>query len=205
MRTRLRAGPREALEAAENRAEKCNGEAKGGEDVAGRDNLKSLDQRPPDEARAIRSSGGRASAASRRRKRAFREYASLILNLRPRAQAKLRREWEALGYDVEAEGLPTVAERLAMQLARRAEDGDDAALRLLMSYSHNPTMTEKIEADRAKALAEGKGAKVELNVRPEQAGVMDEIRAMMEREEAPTAAMPDPQTQGEAAGEGATP
>lgn len=146
----------------------------------GRQNLKSLKERDPEEARRIQSAGGKKSAEVRRRKKAFKEQAQLILSLRPRAQKKLERQWMELGYDVAADGLPTVAERLAMSLAKRAEDGDDNALRLLMSYSHNPTMAEKLEGDKIRAMDKGR-TQVDVNVNREDAGIMNSIRAMMEQ------------------------
>ncbi len=144
----------------------------------GRQNLKSLKDRAPEDARRIQSAGGKKSAEARRRKKAFKDQAQMILSLRPRAQKKLERQWRELGYDVEADGLPTVAERLAMSLAMRAEDGDDQALRMLMSYSHNPTMAEKLEGDKIKAM--DKGRTLDVNVNREDAGIMDDIRAMMD-------------------------
>lgn len=142
-------------------------------------NLTPLTERTPEEARAIRSAGGRSSAEARRRKRDFRERAKMVLELRPKARRKLMKEWEELGYDVEQDGMPTVAERIAMSLAQRAEDGDDNALRLLMSYSHNPTMAEKLEGDKIRAMAEGK-SRVDVSVTREESGIMDEIRGMMQ-------------------------
>lgn len=143
-------------------------------------NRGALDRLAPEEAKRRQSNGGKKSGETRRRKREFRKMAEAILNLRPKEKKKLLREWDELGYDVEAEGLPTVGERIAMRLAVRAlENDDDQALRLLMSYSHNPTMQEQIDRDRVKA---GIGARqsVDVTVSREDAAVMDEVRRLME-------------------------
>lgn len=151
--------------------------------MANEQNLKRFGDLAPEEAKALRSKGGKKSGETRRRKKAFREYASMILSLRPKAKKKLFRTWENMGYDAEAEGLPSVAERIAMRLAERAMEDDDNALRLLMSYSHNPTMAEQIDLKRVEAMARN-GAKLDVSVSREDSAVMDEVRRMMEGAEA---------------------
>lgn len=149
--------------------------------MANEENLKPFNGLAPEERRKLAQKGGKASGAARRRNKYFREYGQMVLNLRPKATKKLMREWEDLGYDCEAEGLPTVAERLAMSLAKRAEGHDDNALRLLMSYTHNPTMSEKLRADEIKAMADGT-RQVEVNVNREDETVMEGIRALIKGE-----------------------
>lgn len=91
-------------------------------------NLIPFDERTEEEQREIRASGGRASGAARRRKRALKEAADLYLSL----PVSDRRKWNALakrGIDPE-----DIDNQMAMiaGLADAAAEGDARAGRLIV-------------------------------------------------------------------------
>ena len=96
--------------------------------MAGEKNLIPFNKRTEDEQREIRSSGGRASGVSRRRRRALKEAADLYLSL----PVSDRRKWNALakrGIDPE-----DIDNQMAMivGLADAAANGDARAGRLIV-------------------------------------------------------------------------
>lgn len=90
-------------------------------------NLIPFDQRPESEQRAIRSAGGRASGASRRRKKSLREAADLYLSL----QVSDKRVWNKLSRDgVEPEDIDNQMAIVA-GLSLKAMKGDAKAAKTL--------------------------------------------------------------------------
>lgn len=153
----------------------------GGGRMAKKGNLKPMNERTPEEVRRISAEAGRKSGAARRRNREFKKCCEYVMGLKPRAAKKQLREWERNGFDFSEGDPPTLGERIALSLALRAEGGDDNALRLFMSYGHNPTMAEAIEREKIEAISKAK-APVNVNVNGGGGEVVDSIRAWMERE-----------------------
>lgn len=90
-------------------------------------NLIPFDQRSESEQRAIRSAGGRASGASRRRKKSLREAADLYLSL----QVSDKRVWNKLSRDgVEPEDIDNQMAIVA-GLSLKAMKGDAKAAKTL--------------------------------------------------------------------------
>lgn len=90
-------------------------------------NLIPFDQRPESEQRAIRSAGGRASGASRRRKKSLREAADLYLSL----QVSNKQTWNKLSRDgVDPEDIDNQMAIVA-GLSLKAMKGDAKAAKLL--------------------------------------------------------------------------
>ena len=90
-------------------------------------NLIPFDQRSESEQRAIRSAGGRASGASRRRKKSLREAADLYLSL----QVSNKQTWNKLSRDgVDPEDIDNQMAIVA-GLSLKAMKGDAKAAKLL--------------------------------------------------------------------------
>lgn len=90
-------------------------------------NLIPFDQRSESEQRAIRSAGGRASGASRRRKKSLREAADLYLSL----QVSDKRVWNKLSRDgVDPEDIDNQMAVIA-GLTLKAMKGDAKAAKTL--------------------------------------------------------------------------
>lgn len=150
--------------------------------MAKRENLKSIADRPPEEARAIRSKGGKKSGETRRRKRDTKALYRAILSMRIQTTADMKKALKKVGYDARIQGEPSVEEVIGMVIASQAMQGDIASARYLNDYAQNPDMRSAIEKERIKAMTK-KGAKVDLTVtNAEDASIIDEIRARMSQD-----------------------
>ena len=151
--------------------------------MAKKGNLKPMSERTPEEVKRISAEAGRKSGEARRRKRDFQKCCEYVMSLKPRTAKKQLREWERNGFEFAEGDPPSLGERMALNLALRAIDGDDNALRLFMSYGHNPTMAEALEREKIEALSKAK-APVNVNVNGASGEIVDSIQAWMDGEEA---------------------
>ena len=71
-----------------------------GDNMAGEENLIPLNKRTKEEQREITTAGGLASGESRRKRKAMREQAELLLSL-PLQEGKLKEQLKALGVDAD--------------------------------------------------------------------------------------------------------
>ena len=102
-------------------------------------NLIPFDQRTESEQREIRSSGGRASGVSRRRKRSLREAADLYLSLPPAD----RRSWNKLARrGLEPEEIDNQM-AVIVGLTERAAAGDAKAAKVLFDLLGESAVPEE--------------------------------------------------------------
>ena len=113
-------------------------------------NLTPNDQRTPEELKRMGAKGGKASAEARKRKKATRDLARQVLALQPKASKKAKRAIEAMGYDAEAEGAPTVELMGLCAIAQMYMAGDIAAAQFLYSYAQVPDMRAALEREKIK-------------------------------------------------------
>ena len=147
-----------------------------------RENLKSIADRPKEEARAIQSKGGKKSAESRRKKRDTKALYRAILSMPIKTTADMKKALKKVGYDAKEQGDPSVEEVIGMVIASQAMQGDIASARYLNDYAQNPDMRTVVEKERIRAMTK-RGAKVDLTVNTaEDVSIMDEIRARMSSE-----------------------
>ena len=146
------------------------------------ENLIPLDKRDAEDRRRIASEGGKKSGEARRRRKATKDLIRDVLSLSVETPAKLKGKLKKLGYDVDAEGAPTVEMLMHINIANNAMKGDLISARFLMDYAQIPDIKTVLERERIKAQAEGR-AKVDVNLNtPEEARIMDEITRRLDRE-----------------------
>ena len=141
-------------------------------------NLTNIAERAPDEARAIRSNGGKKSGETRRKKRDTKALYRKILSMAVKTNTDMRATLRKIGYEVKEQGDPTVEEVIGMVIAAQAMQGDIASARYINDYAQNPDMRTQLERERIKAIAQ-KGAKLDVTLNAEDSGVMGEIRRRM--------------------------
>lgn len=95
--------------------------------MANENNLININDRPADEALAIRQSGGRAAAKARQNKRQLRERLETMLS-QPVNRSALSMEL----HDYEIEGDGTYYDALCATLLRGALDGNGNCLRIVL-------------------------------------------------------------------------
>lgn len=145
----------------------------------GKDNLKPNAQRAPGELKAMGAKGGAASGAARRRKRDTKVLIREVLSLTPKTSRKTMESLKKLGYDVAAQGGPTVEMLMHMTIAGNAMAGDLASAKFLMDYGMIPDLKAQIERERIAAIREGR-AKVDLTLTDDKAEALKaEVRARL--------------------------
>ena len=148
----------------------------------GKANLVPLNERPAEEQRAIARKGGQKSGEARRRKKATREIVRMVLAMDVATSRKTRNALKKLGYDVDAEGAPSVELLMQIAIANQAMAGDLASARFLYDYAHVPDIKAQLERERIKAQVEAR-TKVDLTFNPEEGdAVLREIRERMSAE-----------------------
>ena len=125
-------------------------------ETKGAKNLKRNADRAPEELRAMGAKGGKASGASRKRRKATREMVRMVLNMNVTTTGKTRRALKKLGYDVDAEGAPSVELLMQIAIANLAMSGDLASAKFLYDYAHVPDIRAQLERERLKAQAEAR-------------------------------------------------
>lgn len=116
-----------------------------------RDNLVPNSDRTPEQLKQMGAKGGKASGVAKRKKRATRELVRAILTLTPKASRKTQAALVKIGYDIEAEGAPTVEQLIQMSIASRAMAGDLASARFLYDYAQVPDLRATLERERIRA------------------------------------------------------
>ena len=110
-------------------------------------NLIPFDERTEEEQREIRSSGGRASGVSRRRKRSLREAADLYLSL-PVAN---RKRWNAIAKEgVDPEDIDNQM-AMIIGLTQAAMGGDAKAAKIIVDLL--PESDGKVPLDQVEAVS----------------------------------------------------
>lgn len=87
---------------------------------------------------------------ARKEAEATEDFARMILNLAPDIPDKNKKGLEAMGFDPDEHGVPTVKSMIMLKLARDAMAGDLNALNTLFDYAHIPNMKAFIEMQRLK-------------------------------------------------------
>lgn len=142
-------------------------------------NLIPMNKRDAEDRRRIASEGGKKSGEARRAKKATKDLIRSVLSLNVETTAKLKGKLKKLGYDVDAEGAPTVEMLMHINIANNAMKGDLISARFLMDYAQIPDIKTALERERIKAIREGR-AKVDVNLNTaEEAGIMEEINRRM--------------------------
>lgn len=150
--------------------------------MAGSENLIPNSQRSKAVLSAMGAEGGRKSGEKRRLKRTMQQAAAALLNATPKKRAKAIRELEELGWDINAEGDPTVMMLMLNRAVQEALDGDWDAFKIVLDVAQVPGIKAKIEREKIKAQREAR-ARVDLTVNSaEGQKVMDEIAARMDAE-----------------------
>ena len=146
----------------------------------GKENLVPLNERTPEEQRAIAKKGGQKSGEARRKKKATKDLVKMVLSMDVVTNRKTRNALKKLGYDVDAEGAPSVELLMQISIANQAMAGDLASARFLYDYAQIPDIKTVLERERIKAVKDGR-AKVDVNLNTaEEAGIMEEITRRME-------------------------
>ena len=123
--------------------------------------------------------GGKASAESRKRRKATKDLIRTVLAMDVVTTRKTRNALKKLGYDVDEDGAPSVELLMQIAIANQAMAGDLQSARFLYDYAMVPDIHVAIERERMKAQAEAR-AKVDLTVNPaEGEAVLEEIRERM--------------------------
>ena len=142
-------------------------------------NLRPNSERTPEQLKAMGAKGGRASAESRKRRKATKDLVKMVLAMDVATTRKTKNALKKLGYDVEAEGAPSVELLMQIAIANQAMAGDLQSARFLYDYAMIPDIHTAIERERMKAQAEAR-AKVDLTLNPaEGEAVLEEIRERM--------------------------
>ena len=142
-------------------------------------NLTPNSDRTPEELKAMGSKGGKASAEARRRRKATRELARMVLNMDVVTTRKTKNALKKMGYDVDSEGAPSVELLMQISIANQAISGDLASAKFLYDYAQIPDIHAAIDRERIKAQAEAR-AKVDLSLNPaEGESVLAEVRRRM--------------------------
>lgn len=126
-----------------------------------RDNLVPNSDRTPEQLRAMGAKGGVASGAAKRKKRATRELVRAVLALTPKTSRKTQSALVKIGYDVEADGAPTVEALIQMTIASQAMAGDLDSARFLYDYAQIPDLKAQLERERIKAAARDDGGRAD--------------------------------------------
>ena len=105
------------------------------------------------EAREKGSKGGKASGAARRKKKQTAELIKTIWNMQPQTSAQMLNALEAMGYNADVEGLPTLEVLALMSVAKNAASGDLNAIQFLYNYGLIPDMRAQLERERIAASA----------------------------------------------------
>lgn len=146
-----------------------------------RANLKPNSKRTPEQLKAMGAKGGRASGETRKRRKAAKDLAKLVLGLNVTTTAKTKKALKRVGYDVDAEGAPSVELLMQIAIANQAMAGDLASAKFLYDYAQVPDIHAAIERERIKATADAR-QKVDVNVNTADAGCLAEIRQRMSEE-----------------------
>jgi len=156
----------------------------------GKENLVPLNERTPEEQRAIAKKGGQRSGEARRKKRATKDLVKMVLSMDVVTTRKTRNALKKLGYDVDAEGAPSVELLMQIAIANQAMAGDLASARFLYDYAQVPDIKTALERERIKAQVEAR-QKVDLTFNPAEGdAVLQEIRERMQGEGAEGVAKP---------------
>lgn len=147
-----------------------------------RANLKPNAARTSDQLRAMGQKGGKASGEARKKRKAAKDLAKMVLGLNVTTTAKTKKALKKLGYDVDAEGAPSVELLMQIAIANQAMAGDLASAKFLYDYAQVPDIHTAIERERIKANADAR-QKVDVNVNTADADCLAEIRQRMEREQ----------------------
>ena len=142
------------------------------------DNLVPNAERTPEELREMAKKGGVKSGETRRRKKAVKDLMREMLDMKVRTTKGMKKALNKIGYDVDAEGDPSIEFVMQIAIANQAMAGDIASARFLYDYALVPDMKAQLERERIKAARQSK--KVDLNVSTaEDVNIMTEIRARM--------------------------
>lgn len=142
-----------------------------------RANLKPNADRTPEQLKAMGAKGGRASGETRKKRKAAKDLAKMVLGLNVTTTAKTKKALKRLGYDVDAEGAPSVELMMQIAIANQAISGDLASAKFLYDYAQVPDIHVALERERMKAQADAR-SKVDLTVTGE-ADCLTEIRQRM--------------------------
>lgn len=142
-------------------------------------NLTPNSRRTPEQLKAMGAKGGRASAESRKRRKATKDLIRMVLSMDVATTRKTKNALKKLGYDVDAEGAPSVELLMQIAIANQAMAGDLASAKFLYDYAMVPDIRMAIERERIKTQADAR-AKVDLSINPaESDAVLQEIRERM--------------------------
>ena len=119
-------------------------------------NLTPNSARTPEQLKAMGAKGGKASAEARKKRRATKELARAVLAMTPKASRKAQRALAAMGYDVEADGAPTVELLGLCAVAQMYMAGDLAAARFLYDYAQVGDIKTALERERIRAAERAK-------------------------------------------------
>ena len=155
--------------------------------MANADNLKPNARRTPEQLREMGSKGGKKSAEARARARTTKAIIKEVLALTPTLKKTSRDALKKAGYDIEAQGLPTVETIIHIAIANQAMQGDLASARMLFDYAQVPDLKATLEKERIKAIKDGR-AKLDVSLNTtEEASIMDEIERRLNQTPAPAA------------------
>lgn len=153
------------------------------ENNSGRQNLKPNADRTPDELKKMGAKGGKKSGETRKKRKAAKDLARMVLGMSVTTTAKAKRALQKLGYDVEKDGAPSVELLMQIAIANQAMAGDLASARFLYDYAQVPDLRAQLERERVKAQVEAR-AKVDLSINPAEGdAVLEEVRRRMRDEE----------------------
>ena len=142
-------------------------------------NLTPNSKRTPEQLKAMGAKGGKASAESRKKRKATKDLIRAVLDMGVVTSRKTKNALKKLGYDVDVEGAPSVELLMQIAIANQAMAGDLASARFLYDYAQIPDIRAAIERERMKAQAEAR-AKVDLTLNPAEGdAVLEEIRERM--------------------------
>lgn len=145
----------------------------------GQENLVPMNRRTPEEKQEIARKGGRKSGEARRKKRDTKALVKTVLSMEVVTSRKTKNALKKLGYDVDAEGAPSVELLMQIAIANQAMAGDLASARFLYDYAHVEDIKTAVERERIKAMRDAR-AKLDLTVNPsESESILREIREQM--------------------------
>lgn len=102
------------------------------------ENLTPFNQMPEEQAKAIRSKGGKASQEVRKKRKLMREQAELLLSL-PLKDKAAKKKLREMGVDAENQDNQML---IVLQLWRRAAAGDLEAMKLLIELMGEKAATQ---------------------------------------------------------------
>lgn len=142
-------------------------------------NLTPNARRTREELRKMGEKGGKASGEARKRNKATKLLIREFLNSRPKASRAEMERLDALGYELEKQGAPTLQTLIYAKIAEQAREGNLEYVEYLNRYAHIPDLRAQLERERIKAQAQTR-AKVDLTVDAgEGEAVLEQIRARM--------------------------